>query len=135
MNPPDPHEELISRHRLADPGPRLQEQVLRAAKNAWEIPEEVPWRMPVLRFAACLVAAALIIAAANGTAPRTIAERQPPTRRPAEVFPELGGIYERLNAAAFVTMANRDAFPRILEQRRMLRDLLNEGSGGKTHEG
>lgn len=136
MNLPDPPEDLISRHRLALPGPGLQERVLRAAKDAWEeIPEEVSWKMPVLRFAACLALSGLLIAAANGTAPRIVAERPPPPQRPAAVLPEMGGIYGRLSSVASVAMTDRDAIPRFLEQRRMLDDLLNEGAGERTHEG
>lgn len=132
MKPPDKHEELMSRHRLATPGPGLRKRVLATAKNAWDdLPEDIPWQMPVLRLAACLVAAPLIIAAANETAPQSIAVRPPPPpQRPAEVLPELEDLYARLRS---VEIANRDANPRFLEQQQRLRDLLNEGSVEKTH--
>ncbi len=133
MNTPDEHDEVISRHRLAEPSPGLQERVLRAGKNAWERPDEIPWRIPVLRFAACLALSVVLIAVANSTAPRFVTEEQrPPARTVADDLPELGGVYGRLYSAS---IASRDAIPRFVEQQRMLRELLSGQSGEKTHEG
>jgi hypothetical protein len=59
----------LGKHRLAPPSLDLQDRVLRAARQALATRErevdDIPWKLPVFRFAACLVIAVLLIFAGN----------------------------------------------------------------------
>jgi hypothetical protein len=67
LNPEGVANEIQS--RLASPSPDLHDRVLRAARQAMATkemePEDIPWKFPVFRLAACLVMAVLLIFAGN----------------------------------------------------------------------
>ena len=129
MNPQDEIKELMSKHRLAGPGPDLQEDVLRASKSAWESSDNVPWRMPVLRFAASLAAAVILVALANRTAPVQVSAEQ----RPAP--PTGSSLFAELQHLEDPKTANRDRIRSFVKARRMQRELLSGGLSEKTREG
>ena len=55
-------EHSLRGYRLAAPSPELKARVLGAARAAWNVAplaDGIPWTGPMLRFAACLVLAAL----------------------------------------------------------------------------
>jgi hypothetical protein len=54
-------EECLRGYRVVAPSPELKARVLGAAREAWKaMPADyVPWTWPILRLAACLVAAAI----------------------------------------------------------------------------
>jgi len=123
MNSTDSHEEVISKHRLVSLDPELKQQVLCEAKSTWDTEVEVSWWIPVLRFAACLAFATLIITVTSGAPPQPIAERRSQQQPSIDSFPEMVGIYERMNVSAF---PNRDTIQLFLEHQRVLRELLSD---------
>jgi len=55
-------EECLRGYRVVKPTPELKERVLGAAREAWNVTppaNDIPWTWPILRLAACLVAAAI----------------------------------------------------------------------------
>ncbi len=59
----------LGKHRLASPSPGLQDRVLRAALQVMREkelePDDISWKLPVFRFAACLGLGIALILAGN----------------------------------------------------------------------
>jgi hypothetical protein len=70
----------LGKHRLTPPSLDLRDRVLRAARRAMEAREpetdDVSWKLPVFRFAVCLVIAVLSIFAGNLAGDYVIAQWQ-----------------------------------------------------------
>ncbi len=55
-------EECLRGYRVVEPTPELKARVFSAAREAWNVTppaNDIPWTWPILRLAACLVAAAI----------------------------------------------------------------------------
>jgi hypothetical protein len=106
MNEPlEPENRLahdLSQMRLAPPSADLREQVLDAARKAWDdttTSAELPWRLPVLRLAGCVAAATLLIVLANLTDRYSATNRQLRTLRVTHTVTDLEqNAYPQLSA-------------------------------------
>jgi|WetSurMetagenome_2_1015567.scaffolds.fasta_scaffold1028370_2 hypothetical protein len=70
----------LGKHRLAPPSLDLHDRVLRAARQALatreRVVDDIPWKLPVFRFAVCLVTAVLLIFTGNLAGDYVIAQWQ-----------------------------------------------------------
>jgi hypothetical protein len=81
-------EDRLRGYRVVVPSPELKERVLGAARDAWRAApaDDIPWIVPILRLAACLIAAVLPVFWVHTTASIDVArfavvERDSPAAR------------------------------------------------------
>jgi hypothetical protein len=107
----------------------LRHRVLEAANEAWEAEEpasaEIPWTVPVIRFAASIAIAVLLIGFAGGTRPELGAA---PRATPIS-YPEVPGIssISKRNAVA-VPWPDPNPVDSLLRYQRWLREMLKSTS-------
>lgn len=123
----DPIEQELGRRRMADPSEKLPERVLRAAEKAWAVPaaEEVPWMLPVFRFAALVIAAYATIFGFNRLDPAPGFARDTPVQNRMH-YPADTDVPGFQGMPSLVVTTRRGEVRQALEQRRQLRALLND---------
>jgi hypothetical protein len=136
-NEQDHHDSMeMNRHRLAPPSPDLQERVLRSAHEAWTSTDvasaEFSWGFPVLRLAASLALAMILISFANYADKRSLAKWQPVVHADAVTSNTLiswnrPGLNRLIAAAA--SMPERNAAQHIRRHTREIRKSLSTTEG------
>ena len=130
MNQPCNKEDVLSTQRLAQPAPALRERVLRSARYAWEDAasnaDDVPWAQPVLRLAASLAFAALLVWSAGRIGPPVTKQDRPQRRVDVSPYPELyEGTVHATIATATRAMPNPATAREIIDYQRQLRKMLS----------
>ena len=129
MNQPC-NKDVLSTQRLAQPSPALKGRVLRSAHCAWTNAgsnvDDVPWAPAVLRLAASLAFAALLVWSANRIGPPVTKEDGPQRRVEAPHYAELyDGTVHSTIATATRAMPNPATAREIMDYQRQLRKMLN----------
>lgn len=129
MNQSDNQNASLSQHRIVPPSTGLRERVLETAHEAWEMEvsasDDVPWKVPVFRFAASIAVAVLLIGFVNRTGPEfATAPRATPISYPD--IPGSSGILKRNSAVAAWPRSNGG--DSLRRSQRELREMLNSNS-------
>ncbi len=109
MNKPEPDAETVGAHlrgyRVVTPSPELKERVLGAAREAWKHApaDDIPWTMPLLRFAACLVAAAIPVFWSH-TADSSPVARPTVMKRESTVMREAADLWDMIGQPGFASL-------------------------------
>ena len=103
-------EDRLRGYRVVVPSPELKERILGVAREAWKAApaDDIPWIMPILRLAACLLAAALPVFWAHTTASTDVA-RFAVVARDSAAARETAGLWAMTGRTQFASLNLRAA--------------------------